>query len=128
VTVLSPPHNMNEQIKTAVAELMMGDFANWTHEKSNEVMLGYIFGPYDTDNHINIDEFTAVYNELKADKDAIIAEIESKLRGTFEGYTVTTEGAFKTDLTDGVYWVALDVYTELKGENTWSALKDLYKG
>jgi len=118
---------MNDEIKSAVRDLMKADFANWTPEKSKEVMEGYIFGTYDTNNHINIDEFVERYNELKADKDAIIAEIESKLRGTFEGYTVTTEGAFKTDLTDGAYWVALDVYLELKDKNTWSAFRDSYK-
>jgi len=117
---------MNDEIKSAVRDLMKADFANWTPEKSNEVMEGYIFGTYDTNVHINIDEFVERYNELKTDRDAIISEIESKLRGTYQDYTVTTEGSFKTDLTDGAYWVALDVYLELKGEKTWAALKSEY--
>jgi len=133
---------MNEEIQTVVRTAIKDDWSGWsTTTTALGLMETYIFGNGDLNNHMNVDEFQARYNELSSDRAIIVSEIESKLRGTYlvssetdeetgevtnTYYSIGTETSFKADLTNGTYWTSLEVYESLKGENTWTEFKAKY--
>lgn len=127
---------MDDDTKNSVRAEIKEDYDNFD---AMSMMYAYIFGPDAENNHFKVEEFQARYDELKADKQSIINEIESKLRGTYvistdeetgenTYYSVTTRTQFLTDGTDGSYWTFEEVLDELQGELTWTALKESYEG
>lgn len=62
---------MNEQKRLEIKTLLDSRFEEDKTELCKEIMMGYIFGPYGTNEHYSIDEINSLWDELYLEKNPL---------------------------------------------------------
>jgi len=68
---------MDENKKLEIKNLIISQWDIPKQELCNGIMMGYIFGPYATNEHYIIDEINSIYNEVYVEKNPIIESEEN---------------------------------------------------